>query len=1020
MNTRRVLILCCLASANVFAKSDTIPTWLDTLAPVVLVEPPGKYHSAVFHVTFKANKQASFWYRVASPSGGGKEMREYRDPVTVTDEGTTRIYFYAEDILGNKSSLDSMTYVLDSRPPSLTVSPDAGRYRSAITIRCSADKPCRFLFATSLIDTASTQKPVPETLVVRDSLSGYFAAVDSAGNRTYSRKLTFVVDSTAIRVDAFPPEGVYGTKRTLSLRSTPPADIFFTFDPSAPPRMFMRYQSPVELPSGSSVVRYFAKNSLGWESDIQQRTYVVDTVPPRLKLDRREGSGFDTLVISARKPSTIRYTLDGTFPNETSPEYTAPLSVARKGKCRLKASATDRAGNKSELLEWEYRYDTAPPVLTLSRGSGFFSAPLRITVSCSKPAAVYYTLDGSRPQETSALYKDGIMVTKNGATLLRVVAVDDADNTSEEARAEYTIDVRPPEVRARVEEDILDNRFVVKLSSDEDGVIRYQIDGMAGESSPIYKDSILLRMGQTLRYFAVDRAGNRSEVKVMDDLKKPIVAVAPAGGLFGRPFALTFVASPGSAVYYRLFPDTVFSAIRDSVPLAGEGTYTLEYYSQGPGGLKSPLRRSEFTVDMTPPSVAVVVRKGVGDSVSVFFDCNEKAALVYTLDGSNPVFSNTAKTAGGKDRQSKFRVSLERKDDARIAFFAEDAAGNQSPIRVLDVFKPAAVPDVPAGRERVYDHALSITLNTFDNKSIVHYARHGRVPTVDSAEFSNPITLTSSDTIMAFAVDPAGYRGQIDTFVYLIDMPPSPAFSWSPATVAVGSAVTFDASASVDAETPHDKLDYRWDMGGTGVFTGDFSRSPQTRHTFASGGRMKVSLQVRDAAGHVVSLTKEIVVLPTCPPGMVSFVLESGGAFCIDIYEWPNIAGDKPLTSMSWVQAKISCLDADKRLCTREEWTAACKTMKRTAYPYGQKYERRKCPSEGKAEYKSGSFPRCGEKGGARDMVGNVWEWVEDRKGDYPLMLGGSFRFGKVADCGLSSEGSIGLKSGEVGFRCCK
>jgi formylglycine-generating enzyme required for sulfatase activity len=53
-------------------------------------------------------------------------------------------------------------------------------------------------------------------------------------------------------------------------------------------------------------------------------------------------------------------------------------------------------------------------------------------------------------------------------------------------------------------------------------------------------------------------------------------------------------------------------------------------------------------------------------------------------------------------------------------------------------------------------------------------------------------------------------------------------------------------------------------------------------------------------------------------------------------------------------------------------------------------------------------------------MVGNVWEWVEDKKGDYPLMLGGSFRFGEVADCYLSSEGGVGLKSSEVGFRCCK
>jgi hypothetical protein len=35
-------------------------------------------------------------------------------------------------------------------------------------------------------------------------------------------------------------------------------------------------------------------------------------------------------------------------------------------------------------------------------------------------------------------------------------------------------------------------------------------------------------------------------------------------------------------------------------------------------------------------------------------------------------------------------------------------------------------------------------------------------------------------------------------------------------------------------------------------------------------------------------------------------------------------------------------------------------------------------------------------------------------------MMGGSYRFGSAADCSLTSEGGVGLKSPEVGFRCCK
>ncbi len=870
------------------------------------------------------------------------------------------------------------------------------------------------------MDTALVQKTVPDSMVVKDSLSGYFVAVDSAGNRTFSKKLSFVVDSTSIRVDIAPPEGVYSARREISFTVAPAADVFFTFDPSAPPRMFMQYQKPVEIPYGTTIVRYFAKNSLGWESDIGRSTYVVDTVPPKVHLEQREGTGFDTLWLSTKKPSSIRYTLDGTFPTETSPEYAAPVIVARKGKCLLRAVAKDLAGNRSELFEWVYKYDKTPPVISLSRQSGIYASAFRVSVDCNKPAAVFYTLDGTQAQATSVIYKGAIPITKEGATLLRVIAVDSAGNESSEMRAEYTIDTRPPVVKAEVEEDVQRNVFLVRLFADEEAVIHYEIDGMPGESSPVYKDRIPMRMGQVLRYFAVDRAGNRSEPKLMDDLKKPLVAVVPEGGVYKNPIKVSFAASPGSSVFWRLLPDSGFTAFTDSVPLSRERVYTLEYYSQGANGLRSPLRRSEFTIDMTPPSVAVIVRRGVGDSVSVFFECSKKATIFYTLDGTNPAFSSTAQTACDKHELSRCRISIRRKDDVRLVFFAEDVAGNQSPIRVLDVFKPAAVPDVPAGRDRVYNHALSITFNTFDGRSTVYYARHGHTPTADSAEFLSPITLTSSDTILAFAVDPAGHAGKIDTFAYFIDLPPSPAFTWSPAVVNQGAAVSFDASASVDAETSRGRLEYRWDFGGNGVLGGDFFTSPAAEHTFLSSGRMRVTLQVRDAAGHTALLTKDIMVRPVCPPGMVSAALDNGAAFCIDTYEWPNIAGEKPLASMSWVQAKISCLDAGKRLCTREEWVAACRTAKRTAYPYGQKYEPGKCPAEGKSEYKAGSFPRCGEPGGARDMVGNVWEWVEDKKGDYPLMLGGSFRFGEVADCYLTSEGGVGLKSSEVGFRCCK
>jgi PKD repeat protein len=1015
------LIVCVFTFSSGAAKRDTIPTWLDTVPPVVRIQPKDTFHSSIFHVTLTANKPATIYFSVGYPQAKGKsekKMETYREPLSVTDEGTTSIYFYGEDMFGNKSRVDSMSYVLDMRPPEITVTPEPGRYRVAPMIRCQSNKPVKFFFQSSLIDTIS--RPLPDTFKVKDSLVGYIIAMDRAGNRTASKRLTYVVDSTTIQLEITPKEGIYNKKKYITFTSHPFADVYYTFDPSAPPTLFSRFDKPVQLPYGNTIVRFYAKNKVGWESNMTKANFIVDTIPPKLHFEQGVGPKVDTLFLSTKEPTTIRYTLDGSFPTAESPLFNKSILVPKKGKCSLKAVAKDLAGNASELFEWTFKYDKTPPVITVTPRSGVFNAPFRVVVGTNKPSSVYYTLDGDSATQKSVLYKDGIQISKEGTTALRLIAVDEADNVSAEVREAYTIDTRPPSVKLRVEEDIQKNAFIVTMTADEEATIRYEIDGMPTASSPVYSNKISLRMGQVLRYVAVDRAGNRTEVKTMEELKKPMVAIMPEGGLYNKPVRISFATTQGNSVFWHILPDSGYGLFKDSLVLDKEANYTLEYFSESHSGLRSPIRRSEYLVDLSPPQTQVIVKKGVGDSVSVFFECSKNATIYYTLDGTNPRYSGTARTAGSKYYLSSDRISVKRKAEVKLAFFAEDAAGNQSSVRVIDVFKPRAVPDVPSGADRRYDHILSVTLNSYDSKSTIYFARHGRAPTLDSAVFSTPLTLVTSDTILAFVVDASGYRGQLDTFVYLIDLPPSPEFSFSPATMMAGTSVTFDASKSIDLETPLSRLQFRWDFTGDGTFAGGFSSDPRAVHSFMTPGIYRVTLEVQDEKKHKGAVTKEVLVRTLCPAQMVSLTLESGATFCIDKYEWPNISGERPTASVSWVQAKMFCMDAGKRLCTQEEWVTACRGMKKTVYPYGPKYEQGRCPAEGDASHKSGRFPRCGEEGGPQDMVGNVWEWVEDKRGDYPLMLGGSFRFGENADCQLSTEGSVGAKSGEVGFRCCK
>lgn len=86
---------------------------------------------------------------------------------------------------------------------------------------------------------------------------------------------------------------------------------------------------------------------------------------------------------------------------------------------------------------------------------------------------------------------------------------------------------------------------------------------------------------------------------------------------------------------------------------------------------------------------------------------------------------------------------------------------------------------------------------------------------------------------------------------------PSAAFTYSPASPAANETVTFDASASDDADGT--VVEYRWDFDDDGTF--DVSQaSPTTTHTFAAAGDHIVNLQVVDDDGATGESSRTVTV----------------------------------------------------------------------------------------------------------------------------------------------------------------
>jgi hypothetical protein len=163
-----------------------------------------------------------------------------------------------------------------------------------------------------------------------------------------------------------------------------------------------------------------------------------------------------------------------------------------------------------------------------------------------------------------------------------------------------------------------------------------------------------------------------------------------------------------------------------------------------------------------------------------------------------------------------------------------------------------------------------------------------------------------------------------------------------------------------------------------------------------------------------------------------------------------SVRGVLPQAYISGRVAGEACARAKKRLCTREEWTFACRGERQTKYPYGADYKAGVCnvwrkshPAQILHENASAghSDPRLGlvtaddgpllrttgatkacvshwGKDVIYDMVGNVDEWIDDPDGTF---LGGFFSRGTTNGCDSSvSTHPLLHWDYSIGFRCCR
>jgi predicted outer membrane repeat protein len=371
------------------------------------------------------------------------------------------------------------------------------------------------------------------------ALTVNYSILGNVNAKTDNQTVSSTIYTTLPTVAANTTTGTYNHAQTVTLTATDDTNttIYYTTDGTNPTTSSTIYTDPITI-KNTTTLRYIAVDSANNTSTLYTQTYTIDTTAPNVTSNTTSGvyNTAQTVVLTSDDAdSTIYYTTDGSDPqtSNTKTAYTGAITISKT--TTLKYTAEDTVGNWETTNTQSYTIDTLKPTVTTNVTSGTYShtQTVALTATDDTKTIIYYTTDGTNPTTKSKAYTGPITI-KN-TTTLRYIAVDSANNTSVQYTQTYTIDTTAPNVRVNVNNGTYNTTKVVTLKMNENGTIYYTTDGSAPTTkSKVYSGPITISNSTTLRYIAVDKAGNNSPTYttkyVIDKVAPTIKTINPKNG----------------------------------------------------------------------------------------------------------------------------------------------------------------------------------------------------------------------------------------------------------------------------------------------------------------------------------------------------------------------------------------------------------------------------------------------------------------------------------------------------------
>jgi hypothetical protein len=507
------------------------------------------------------------------------------------------------------------------------------------------------------------------------------------------------------------------------------------------------------------------------------------------------------VVLATSSPAEIRYTTDGSIPNDQSLLYTGPINVGQNTV--IKAIAFS-GGSMSRLQEGQYRIRLPAPTISLQASGG----GTVVITSAIADVMFQFSLNGSDPGSNGTVYSGPIPI--GGWQQIKALA----RKTGFEDSAVATFDlpqVSPPQLSLAAGSYPNEQTLTISTSTPGAAVYYTTDDTIPSTTSTLYTSPLQITQNTSYKVVAVVN-GVRSAVV---SRRYELVTAAPTSdvpsGMYSTPQLVTLSTStPGARIYYSLNDaDPVTNGSEYASPLTINSSLTVKAATIRAGWTPSVATfRYSFDGSIQPPSFSPSAGT-YASAQSVRITSDTPGAMIYfTTDGSEPTTNSPLALA-------PIEVAVNTRIRAIAAVSGVNVSGSREAIYQINVSQPLA--SLAPGS---YSGPQTVALSSATTGAEIRYTLDGSLPTAGSQRYDGPITISRSTTLKAIGIKSQMLESAALTANYsIIGTVEPPTFALLPGTY------TGDQTVAISTVTPNATIHFTTD-GSTPSSSSPLYQSP--------------------------------------------------------------------------------------------------------------------------------------------------------------------------------------------------